>query len=150
MQTPSVILPVQCVKALVIEMSPRVEFVHTATGVTVVSVLVLMLLRLSETSQPLQSRTDRMVAQILDLADQYHGDARASDDDLDRFRLRAMSLSLLKYASIAHAPAQLELVAGYNVGRRAKHVEQQLAQLRQTLSPAAQTTPSAPPAVPNA
>lgn len=110
----------------------RGDLAITAVTVTVSITILMVLFRLSETTTP---SSQRQVEQMVELADQYYEDARASTHDIERFRLKAMTMSLLKLASLSLRADILENITGYSVARRIKHIEQDLTRLRQSIVP---------------
>ena len=116
------------------------DLLHTSIVVTLSTSVLLVLFRISEQHSAQTSPGIHSVEQVLDVADQYYADSKKGDD-VERFRLKAMTLSLLKYANVSLRSDTLENVAGYSVGRRIKHIEQDLARLRQNIAPV--TSPTA-------
>lgn len=111
----------------------KMDLFHTSIAVTLSTSVLLILFRISEHGAP--SASTALLEQVIDVADQYYDDAkRVAGDDIERFRLKAMSLSLLLYARASMRVDLLENVSGYNIGRRIKHLEQDLTRLRQNMS----------------
>ena len=108
------------------------DLVHTSVAVTLTTSVLLVLFRISEHTP---SAPTAHVEQIVDVADQYYDDAkRVATDDADRLRLKSMALALLRHANASLRVDVLENVSGYSVGRRIKHLEQDVARLRQNIT----------------
>ena len=103
----------------------------TAAVVTTVTCGGLMLLRMCESTHPYASRRATLIGRLLDVADQYYEDA-ASTTDLERLELIAMSLSLVQF--VQRLEEDLERIAGYDVSRRVRHLQQELNKLRVSMS----------------
>jgi hypothetical protein len=115
------------------------NLLHTSVAVTLTTSVLLLLFRITEHSPPSASTVH--IEQIMDVADQYYDDAkRVASDDIERLRLKAMALALLRYANASLRIDVLENVSGYSVGRRIKHLEQDLARLRQNIARGAVST----------
>ena len=109
------------------------DLLHTSILVTVTTSVLLVLFRISENTPTSASTTH--IEQIVDVADQYYDDAKKNaSDDIERYRLKSMTLSLLRYANASLRTDVLENVAGYSVARRIKHIEQDLTRLRQNIA----------------
>lgn len=108
------------------------DLFHTSVAVTLSTSVLLVLFRISEHTP---SVSTAHIEQVVEVADQYYDDAKkVTTDDIDRFRLKSMALALLRYANASLRVDVLENVSGYSVGRRIKHLEQDLTRLRQNIS----------------
>lgn len=103
---------------------------YTSIVVTGSTIFLLLLYRITEISTSSPSH----IEQVIDTADQYYEEARSATSDVDRLRLKAMALSLFRYASVSMRSDVLENIAGYSVGRRIKHIEQDMSRLRQSMT----------------
>ncbi len=113
---------------------------HTSALTTAFTVVVLVLIRISES---VALRGDdgsaRLMEQIVDLSDHLYAESKECTDDLESFRLKAMTLSLLQFASAASLRSDaLENLTGYSVARRVKHIEQDMTRLRQNIAASTQ------------
>ena len=107
------------------------DLLHTSVAVTLSTSVLLILFRISEQTP---SVSTAHIEQVVEVADQYYDDAkRVASDDIDRLRLKSMSLALLRYANASLRIDVLENLSGYSVGRRIKHLEQDLTRLRQNI-----------------
>ena len=106
---------------------------HTATLVTVCLSVMLILFRIAEHTSPAVTRSERIVNQIVDLSDQFYEDARGTSDDLERFYLQSMALSLLQFANATLPHERLEHIVGFSVRRRIKHLQQDITRMRQNI-----------------
>ena len=107
---------------------------HTVVGVSLCASTLLVLFRISEQGTSyVAKRSERMVEEMIELAERYHDESKRTTeglDDLERMKLKAMALSLLQYAQIALSDDVLETIAGYSVGRRVRHLQQEMNKLR--------------------
>ena len=110
------------------------DLAHTAVVVTVCTCVLLILFRISEHTSPAATRTERLVAQMIDRADQYYDDARASRDDAERLHLKSMALSRHQFSNATLSHERLEHLVGYSVRRRIKHLQQDISRIRQNVA----------------
>lgn len=101
---------------------------------TVCTSVMLILMRISEHSNPATTGTERLVSQVVDLSEQYLEEARTTQDKIETMQLKSMTLSLLRFANVTLSHERLEHLVGYSVRRRIRHLEQDINRLRLSLS----------------
>lgn len=112
-----------------------ISFQQTTLYVTMVAACILVLYRLIETSMITRDET---LECVLELADRLYNESMelhssTVDSSFDRLELLHKALGLLQVSRV-QSKTTLSDVGGYDVNRRIKHIEREMARVRRTIA----------------